>query len=133
MQIYKCFFTAAQLLALPSVHAMWTPNRETIDKILKGELGETVHDVPDEKVHEFLHPLLNERGGKKLVKEVTYRLRGSPKRLDIKTAVDALAEKVLPEDLVNVCVDFVLGPVIEGLDLDTTDFFGKPILPHAVS
>ena len=133
MQFYRCFFTAAQLLALPSVHAMWTPNRETIDKILKGEPGETVHDVPDEKVHEFLCPLLSRRGGKKLVQEVTYRLRGSPKRLDIKTAVDALAEKVLPEDLVNVCVDFVLGPVIEGLDLDTTDFFGKILLLSAVS
>ena len=131
MQIYKCFFTAAQLLALPSVHAMWTPNRETIDKILKGELGETVHDVPDEKVHEFLHPLLNERGGKKLVKEVTYRLRGSPKRRDIKTAVDA--EKVLPEELVKICVDFVLGPVIEGLNLDTTNVFGEPLLQSAVS
>ena len=131
MQIYKSFFTAAQLLALPSVHAMWTPDQETIDKILKGELGETVHDVPDEKVHEFLHPLLNERGGKKLVQEVTYRLRGSPKRHDIKTAVDA--EKVLPEDLVKKCVDFVLGPVIEGLDLHVKNVFGEPLLQSAVS
>ena len=132
MQISTCFFTAAQLLAMPPVHQN-IEDQETIDKILKGEAGKTVHDVPDEKVNELLHPLLSRRGGEKLVQEVIYRLRGSPKRHDIKTAFDALTEEVLPAALVNVCLDFVLGPVIEGLDLDTTDNFGRTLLLSAVS
>ena len=138
MQLTKCFFTAAQLLALPSVDAMWTANRENIDKILDGEDETTVHDVPDEKVNDFLHPLFHRFGGQKLVQEVTYRLPGSPKRDYTKTAIDALKEvvnvlEVLPLAVVNVCLDFVFGPPIKELDLETRNGLGKTLLIQAVS
>ena len=132
MQFSKCFCTAAQLLVLPSVYAMWIPNGDTLDKMLRGEPGYTVHDVPDEKVKEFLHPLLR-GGGEKLVQEVTYRSAASPKRDDIKTTLDEVTEKKLPLAVVNVFLEFVLGPPIEGLDLEVKNEEGDTLLMRAVS
>ena len=131
MQMPKCFFIAAQLLALPSVKAMLEPNEETIDKMLKGEPGYSVHDVPDEDVEGFLHPLLR-RGGGKLVQEVIDRRAGNPERDSIETLVDAETKKVFPRELVKDIVEYVMGSPIEGLDLETADDQGRTLLREAV-
>ena len=131
MQMPNCFFIAAQLLALPSVKAMLEPNEETIDKMLKGEPGYSVHDVPDEDVKGFLHPLLR-RGGGKLVQEVIDRRAASTKRGSIETLVDAETKEVFPLPVVEGIVEYVMGSPIKGLDLNMVDNRGRTLLHAAV-
>ena len=139
MKTPKWLTSVAALFALPSVCAVGNPNRAvqgeseiTVPNILDRESEITVHDIPDEKVNDFLHPLL-EGGGGDLVKELILRSKKSPQKDSMATLIrNAVPEFDVP-GIANLCTDFVFGPQIEALNLNTKDSSGLTLLMAAVS
>ena len=139
MKTPKWLTRLAALFALPSVYAVGNPNRAvqreseiTVRNILKRESQITVHDIPDEKVNEFLLPLVK-GGGWDLVKELILRSKKSPQKDNITTLIrNAVPELAVP-GIAKLCTDFVFGPQIEALNLNTKDSSGLTLLMKAVS
>ena len=123
MQISKFFFIAAQVLPVPAVSAM----QDKIREIIKGESGDTVHEIPHNEVNGYLLPLLEE-GGEKFVMELIDRSAASPKRAHITSALGALKKPELTSTVVKEILEFTHGSLIEDLDLDTIDDDGTPLV-----
>ena len=127
MKIPKCLSILAHLLA---VSTMGPEQRKTfIDKVLEGGPKASIHDIPNEEVNQFLHPLY-ERGGANFLKELIHRSR---KHNEITTIIQDIM-KGFPPYLVKVIADFVVGLKIPSLDVNTKDpRSGMTLLLAAVS
>ena len=132
MKTPKWLTSVAALFALPSVYAVGNRNRAvTIPNILKGEPEITVHDIPHKHVNEFLHPLL-ENDEADLVKELIFRSKKSPRYNEIASLLSRFVPEVFVQGITELCADFVVGPQIEALDLNTKNSQGDTILMRAV-
>ena len=139
MKTPKWLTSVAALFALPSVCAVRNSNRAvqgeseiTVRNILKRDPKITVHDIPDEKVNEFLHPLLKGGGGD-LVKELILRSKESPQKNRMTTLIRTVVPELDVPGIAEVCIDFVFGPQIKALNLNTKDSSGMTLLMAAVS
>ena len=131
MKTPKWLTSVAALFALPSVYAVETI-ADIIADILKREPENTVHDLPHESVNQFLHPLISKEDGADLVKELIFRSKKSPKHNDIATLLSDVVPDVFVTGIAELCTDFVVGPQIEALDLNTKNHRGNTLLMRAV-
>ena len=128
MKTPKWLSSVAVLYALPSVCG----SKITVDNILKRDPEITVHDIPGEEVNDFLHPLV-EGGGWDLVKELIFRSKKSPQKDSMATLIRNTVPELAVPGIANLCTDFVFGPQIEALNLNTKSDSGSTLLIEAVS
>ena len=133
MKTPRWLTSAAALFALPTVYAVENRNRAvTVRNILKREPEITVHDIPEENVNEFLHLLIDEDDGEDLMMELIFRSKESPKHNDIATLLSDVVPDVFVKGIAELCTDFVVGPQIGALDVNTKNSRGETLLIRAV-